>query len=319
MAFDPNQQGIPTPNINPEPQPAPTSPASVGEQQVRTMRADLGAPVPPAGGGLPSFDAEEPAFTPETTNQIPSVDQIVSEGGTKKPFWIIGAVAGFLVLAAVGYFVVAPMFNKTTTPETPAVVTPTPPGTQPLVINPPVNPPEAGKPVAVHKTQFINPPVATVTEKLVGMTQADIKGAMVRIGQTASQGLTEIVFTDTSGTPVSLGAIMSALGVATTDFTADATVFIFKDDKGIWPGYIGEGNTAGVTTLIEGNKMLASLFIVNPGTLSAFKGGTINNLPDRYAPGSTVGASLGYLVKNNKLLISTSFPGMKEALRLMGL
>ena len=90
---------IPTPNINPDP----------SEQQVRTMRADLGAPLPPVGGGLPSFDAEEPAFTPETTNQIPSVDQIVSEGGSKRPFWIIG---GVLVVFSIGWYIYGKMEKK---------------------------------------------------------------------------------------------------------------------------------------------------------------------------------------------------------------
>lgn len=287
------------------------------------MRADLGAPIPPAGGGLPSFDAEEPAFTPETTNQIPAIDQIVSEGGPKKPFWIIGAVAGFLVLAAVGYFVVAPMFNKTdtTTPVAPVVTNPVAPVT-------PI------QPVAVHKTQFINPPVATVTEKLTAFfTKELLNGVLVKYGQTAPMGITEVIVVDPNGVPLNMQTILTTLAptIDIFDIPADApadnlTIFIYKDANGVWPGYIGSDfrpettptQMATFTKKIEAGA-LKNFFIVAPGTLSPFKNGTINNIPDRYAPGTTAGASLGYLVKNNKLLISTSFTGMKEALRLMGL
>lgn len=328
MAFDPNQPGVPVPNINPQPPTSPT-PTGIEEQQIRTMRADLGAPAPT---GLPSFDTEEPAFTPETTvptPQIPSVDQIVAQGGGKSHLWMILGGVGFVVLALVGYFVVAPMFSSETPApvETPVTVTPTPTPASPAPVQPAV----------IHKTEFINMPTATVSQIIAvaadgSINPVQLKGAMVTQGQAGKMGLTEIVFTDSTGAPIPLGKILTALGgdvqaaiTLNTAFTNDGTVFIYKDATGVWPGYIGEmasaepANLATLTGWIESSKTLANFFIVNPGTIAPFKNGIVNNLNDRYAPGTTAGASFGYLITKNKLLISTSFAGMKEALRLMGL
>ena len=342
MALDPIQQGIPTPNINTQPTPTP-DPA---EQQIRTMRGDLGSTTT-----LPTFDADEPVFTPETTSQIPaqmtpqisaqtstptpvqdqsvpSVDQLVGEGHKKMPLAFIGGAAGFVILAAVGYFVIYPMFSGNATApvdETPAA----PSGGEPR--------PETGRetptqPVVlgrVHKTQFINPPIATVSEALAAITQAEIKGVLVRVGQTAKPGATEIVFTNSQGVPLSAADLLKVLTPdlesADTDLLeADITVFIFKDGSGVWPGYIAEFKAESApevpvfTSDLEAIN-LKNFFVVDPGKLAPFKSGTVGNIPDRYSAGTTAGASLGYLVTKNKLLISTSFAGMKEALRLMGL
>lgn len=303
MAFDQDNQGIPTPNINPQPT----------EQDVRTMRADLGTPV-----GLPTFDAEEPAFTPETTNQIPSVDQLVAQGGgSKKPLWLIGGVAGFIVLGLVGYFFVAPMFNKA-----PSTDTATPTGGKPTVT--PITP---IKPVAVHKTQFINPPVATVTAVIQLTGPNDIKGVLASQGQMAKPGITEIIFLDRDGAPIESSKFLALFlnTVPEKELTEimdkDLTAFIYKDNMGVWPGYVlqmKQSPTSSTDESIEGSA-IKNFFVVDPGTLAPFKNGIVNNLPDRYSPGTTPGASFGYVGTKNKLLISTSYAGMKEALRLMGL
>jgi hypothetical protein len=355
MAFDPNNAGIPTPNINPQPtmggqvSPEPT------EQQIRTMRGDLGA-----SNGLPVFDADEPVFTPETSNQmpeqissptpartpaqaptqnfaeIPTVDQLVADGQKGAPWMMIGGVAGFIVLALVGYFFVYPMLtdNKPASPATPA--TPIVPVT-PIA---PAKPVEPIKPVVIHKTQFMVAPTATVNQTVNPLAngivkQAEIKGGFVSQGQTAKQGITEIIFADSKGTSITFDAIISSLmgsdfssdtfKMFSNIFENDGTFFIYKDEKGIWPGYIAEiKGTADASSVAEFSKWmekayLEDLFVVDPGTLAPFKNGTIGKLTDRYSAGSTAGASLGYLTTKNKLLISTSFAGMKEAIRLIGL
>ena len=66
--------------------------------------------------------------------------------------------------------------------------------------------------------------------------------------------------------------------------------------------------------------MIDDFFIVDPGEFEeGFRDGTVLGLDDRYNPGSTAGASLGYLQTDDTVLISTSFEGMKAAMALAGL
>lgn len=340
MAFDPirpdSQPNQPTPaqsqSTPPQPVTAPTpsgigaptsQAANVGEQAVRTMRADLGAP---GTLGAPAFDSEEPAFTPETTNatQVHSVDQIINEGKQGHTWWLVGGIGGFVVLALVGYFVVYPLLQKTDVASEPPVVNPTPTPTP----TPPVT--------ATHTSLFINAPAGTTTHTVTvasngALNPAEIKGAFVSAASTARSGVTEIVFLGVKGEHVSFGNVLLALApeLATNNpstlLKSDGTIFIYKDTTGAWPGYVSEFapgvSSDAMTSLSQKLEKikLSNFFIVDPGTLSAFKSGTINGVADRYAPGTTAGASFGYLTTKNRLLISTSYSGMKEALRLMGL
>ena len=310
----------------------PTAPAqNPNEQDIRTMRADLGTTTP--APNLPTFDGEEPAFTPETTtpgSQDSTVDQMLAAQKSNTLIWLVGGIIGFVVLAAVGYFVVYPLFNKASSPA------PTPVVEQPVIAQPatPTSPAPVQPAAAKHLSQFINPPIATVNAQLPaalpGSTQLmeAMRGALVQQGQAALSGLTEVIVTTPTG-PLSAQEFLYATAPSIDGYAdsleTDFTAFIYKDTAGIWPGYVmqfkaGSAQSVIVTTAAILEKLaLKNFFVVDPGVLAPFKGGTVNGIWDRYAVGKTAGASFGYLVKNNKLLISTSFAGMKEALRLMGL
>lgn len=340
MAFDPNQQAPLQPAPNPQ---------SLTEDQIRAMRGDLAAtPAPaqapaaaapmtpaapmaakPAEPSLsipakPVFDADEPAFSPNTASQLPSsVDDLVAQHGSKKKLWLIlGSVIGVLVLAAVGYFIVYPLVAGApepapTTPPPPAAVTPAPPA------------------APQHVSAFVNDPAARVSQTVVApLTKAAVTELLNTTAATAAAGTTEVVMTS-DGAPVAFGAFLPTVAPSLAEtpktselFANDFTAFIFKNAAGVWPGYVADlqpgFNPESLKTWFTNleKASLAEFFMVSPGALQPFKAGMVNNkYENRYAAGKTAGASFGYLIlpEQNKVVISTSFDGLKEALRLMGL
>jgi hypothetical protein len=327
MAFDPNQAfgAAPAPK---EPQEQPLT-----EQQIRTMRGDLGASAPqqiPTIPEKPLFDADEPAFSPNTSNQLGSVDALIAaEGGKRKMFWALGIAGGVIVLGLVGYFVVYPLLSgvsgQTATTEN-----------TPVAPIEPIKPIEPIEPVApVYAGPFINDPAARVSVSTTGaLSRGNITAALAAQGQVAKDGITEITLRNETGS-VTLPSLLAAIIPTFTEqkntstlFDDAVTTFIFKDTSGVWPGYVAtlkpsftaEGLRAWFTALEKAP--VAEFFLVSPGTLSPFKEGMVNGkYPDRYAPGKTAGSSFSYLMlpTQNKVVISTSFEGLKEAIRLMGL
>ncbi len=299
----------------------------LSEEQVRAMRGDLAIP------DKPVFDADEPSFSPNTTNQLSSpssVDELIAHegGGKKKLFWILGGVGAVIILGLIGYFVVYGLATSEPTVATPQVpAQPTTPIAQPAL---PVLPATPAK-----TTAFINDADNLATAPLQSpLNHNDIIKTLSTQGTSAAAGTTELVLT-TNGNPIPFSAFFAALATGFTAnekssvlFTDDFTAFIYKDASGIWPGYVAslkptfipEDLRAWFTALEK--TPASNFFLTLPGKMAAFKDGVVGGkYADRYATGSLPGVSLGYLMlpQQNKVLISTSFNGMKEALRLMGL
>ena len=113
-----------------------------------------------------------------------------------------------------------------------------------------------------------------------------------------------------------------------TAFDRDMTAFVYKDANGSRPGYIFKLNdSANPATVsadiksIESSDNLPNLFLTSPGAaIGVFKDGiTIGDAKARYINYSTIGASFNYARFNNYLVVSTSFNGLKEAMKLLGL
>jgi hypothetical protein len=143
------------------------------------------------------------------------------------------------------------------------------------------------------------------------------------------------VLTDEAQAPAVFSKFMSTVAPsaapsATTAqlFADDFTAFVYKDEKGVWPGYVASlkpGFSADTIrdwfSAIE-KGTVSEFFISDPGKMGAFANGKVNGkYDDRYSSGTAAGASFGYLMfpQQGKVIISTSFTGIKEALRLMGL
>lgn len=346
MAFlDPNQppvpgntppapgMGTPTP-----PTPSAASDAMLTEQQIRTMRSDLSGGAAPAATepalnippttGTPTFDADEPAFTPNGSTNA-SVDQMITAGTGKKKLWLmLGSVVGLLALGAVGYLYVYPML--TAPAEAPTTV---PPGGSVPVGG--VTPPsQTAELPAGYASVFINPAIATIKTVITdAITGSAVQASFVRNSQNPQVGVTEIIFVNQNNTLTPFASLIAAVlptidQKTTTDlFEGGATTFVYKDEMGSWPGYIAKLKPTFTQPALNAwlsafEKLdLKGMFIVSPGTLSAWKSGTVGKYADRYAPATTPGASASYLLipEKSMVVISTSFDGLKEALRLMGL
>jgi len=266
------------------------------------------------------FDANEPAFTPAggvANAGAPAIDY--TAGGSKKKItlWIVVGIIAAVVLV-LGYLFIWPLFQKE---EVPIV---TPPVTEtPVVTETPIE-------TEPYTSLFSLPAPVQVTRSLGGVANVEsVRAALVAEAEQSIDGISEVVLMD--GETILRGEgllaffapdLASAVGPS---LEKDSTLFFYKDENGVWPGHIfklsGTLDEAGLTqlsALIEAAPVSA-FFLVDPGTPAAFQDGVVMEMPDRYVAFETPGASFGYLISNNRLLVSTSFMGMQEALRLLDL
>lgn len=308
-------------------------PPPTPEVAVRTMQSDnqsleQGQITPqPQVVSPTNFDASQ-SFAPETNNQL---DGQVEPAQKKSHLilWVVIGIVGLVGLGLIGYFVIYPLISGGD-----AVVAPIEePIAQPTLPEAPAAPVAETSDLLTHTSAFVVAPAATVTVQIPEVTTAAIKAALVAQGDSLSnQALGEVVFSDAENAQLAFTDVLSALlpefldaNQANTWLADDFTGFVYKEGTGVWPGYIvnlkeGINNDTFAQWLasLEATN-LSGLFVSDPGTLAAFKNGEVSGISDRYAAGQN-GASLGYaIVGGNKLLISTSFNGMKEAIRLLGL
>lgn len=307
--------------VNQEPAPAPSE-GTPSPAEPRTMSSDVNSAPTFAPQGME--DKAEPVFSPNTTNQPSSGGMLEPEihtgGGSHALWWMGGIIVGIIILALIGYFVVYPMLGGGSS-ETPTET----PIDQNTVQNPPA---------VQHQSVFSGEPSNTV-EVAVGdqVDDAVLAALLLREGgQAAADSVTEVVFVKSNSTGMAFSEFMSVLAPSSNDATVlselfedDFTLFLYRDNMGlIWPGYVGTLKANGDPNKLDSwfkaleTGQLKELFLVDPGTFSPFRTGEAMGIPDRYAAGTTAGASFGYLANENKILISTSFNGMKEAIRLMG-
>jgi hypothetical protein len=316
--------------------------------------------IPQSGqpSGKPIFDADEPVFTPNTvtniapqartmvspqqqmmnqapapqattapTAQMPTIDSLIAKSQSKKRsmmFVFVGA--GLLVLAVAGYFL-APMLLKT---KTPVVVENAESPVRPIEPTQPATPQE---PETAFFSLFSVKPESRATAVIDGALTMEVLNKTL-LDNTQKEGLTEIKIMTKAGASIAFSDAINVLAPSLAEktasiFTPGMSIFTFSDKTGIWPGYVAKLKADSTPELIkdwfteiEKTTAKANFFIVKPGTLSAFKNGLINNvIPDRYAPGTTAGASFSYLIIPDQkiVVVSTSFAGIKEAVRLLGL
>lgn len=279
--------------------------------------SDLGTVAPEMKNtGEAVFDASEPAFKPDTNMSGGSFEP-VGESKHHTVLWIVVAIIVVAVLV-LGYLFIYPLFKKS--PE-PVVETTEPPTTE-------VEVPNVETPV--YSSLFITTPSARVTPSIASpITKESLWSALVNEAGNAGMGVTEIVVSD--GVNTEVGSMIFGLLAEQTDttitswLTGPVTTFIYKDTEGAWPGYVfrvsevmSAENLTTLFSAIEASP-IANFFVVDPGAMNEFNDGEVFGVADRYATFETPGASFGYLVEGDTLLISTSFAGMKEAMRLLNL
>ncbi|MDD5710995.1 MAG: hypothetical protein PHV43_02770 [Candidatus Colwellbacteria bacterium] len=253
--------------------------------------------------------------------------------GNKKALLIgLGIIVFLGAAAVVANFFVLPFFLNDTeniVGENAQVVTPE------EEVVPDVSP---TIPVFVHAS-FLSGPADAQMEVVVNeMSLVSIRGNLTSAAAgalVAGNTLTEFnIVTGDMGQPATseefFGAMLPDLILA-TPLEDDFTGFLYSDGTKVWSGYIfAVDQTAEDKDLIkqilgedlEASGALGNLFLNDPGAPSAAafsNGSVLGELAGvRYLPYTADGASLNYGWKGDRLVISTSYAGLKAVANLVG-
>lgn len=269
---------------------------------------------------------EEAIFSPATLPQAAeTVSAVGSKKWTKPALFAGGGVVALVGLGLVGYYIISPLIFPAPPPEAPVTV-----------VTPPTTPPTTTTPEVVfepHQSFFV---IAAEKTETLGVTPTDtalsLRAALDGMGKdtVATGTMKEALVSNGSGSPESFARVITLLlpeldqGTLTSLFRGDFTLALYFDARGAWPVYVAqlkpEVNLLDAQTALagfEGSPNLANLYPTDPGVKSAegWKDGSVNGKPTRYLPFSAPGASLNYGWLDNFLVISTSYDGMKDALR----
>jgi hypothetical protein len=305
----------PTSTIAPKPiTPPPVKPPEIS---LRTLKSDLESK---------SLFQKEPL---KPTAPSPGLTKIEAKPSKIKPALIIGGVVIFgIVLALVGYFVIFPYFFPTETPTPTALPTPSASQlpTTPVDISPTV-PTSA---FLTHQSLLKTAADIQASVNISSLNFASIKQSLTNEASNRPAGtnvLKEILLSGTAG-QLNFSDVFPLLipefskFELTNIFEEDFTTLLYYDANGAWPAWIAKVKSGGsvndAKTLIsrlETSTGLVNLYLTNPGTPSAgFKTGQVSAIQTRYLIYSQKDASLNYAWVGDKLVISTSFNGLKNIL-----
>jgi len=269
----------------------------------------------------PEDFSQEPVFEPTSSGEKP--EEVPHTSGERKIYITLG-IAGFVVLAGlVIYFFVWPLIfpTETTTSTNGGPVDETPTGTT------------TSEPI-IHQSLFVTPAASVVPTNLNNLNMIEVNSGFnsAAIGMPL-QAVSEVNLTVNNLTPDSsdlLATLFPQLNkiFLVDNFERDSTVYVYKDSNGSWPGYIFRlksqippADVIAAMEAVELSNTLGDLFLTPVGEQDAagFKDGlqTGGNTA-RYLSYGTPGASLNYGWFNNYFVVSTSFNGFKEALKLLG-
>ncbi len=264
-----------------------------------------------------SADKELSAIAADTeTIAAPSVQK-------KKIIGLIGGlIAVAVIFAVLGYKFVFPFFmsNQTETPTTQtnnAPVTETTPvvtTTQEETAQAPIHQSQLSLPDGVYPVQLSLVDALSINAAINQQSDNVVTGT-----------LSEVTLSDTKGQIAASKFLHLFIPEMSNDllafFEEDFTATIYKDANGVWPAYVfklktdpaASGAQNFINNTIETSANLQSFFLSNPGTVAqGFKSGNISGNATRYLPYPNAGASLNLAWIQNRLIISTSFNGLKK-------
>ncbi len=315
------------------------------------LTSDLQRPAtPPPMPKMPQSSLGEPR--PAAPAGIAPKIEMESAGGSNwKKMILWGGILVVIVAAGVGgYLFVYPALFPQVPPAPPApVVTPlqTPAPAPELPAVTPATTTEAASttplgmatttptpaPAPAHislLTSVANTVPLTVSPLDLGSLKTALQIESQKLG--AIDTLTEVTLQDSNSQILAADAIMPLVlpdltaSTVTKLFNSDMTTALYKDANGVWPVYILQLNPTSsqveaqpTMTALESSPNLANLFVAAPGTKTAttFKSGTVNGTATRYMPYTATGASLNIAWSGTKLVISTSFNGIKKTLGVL--
>lgn len=330
-------------------------PSSSVEVTIRTLDSDIDL-MGKGGGTMPTPErvsieltntdvslrapqAETPAFVPPTYVPPPSAPlatrtsteapgaafqktQIVAPKQSSLLLYLIGGVVGAAILFAIGFFVY-PLFVPESVPVEPR----TPPAARSTTT--PVTLPQPDGTTRSHKSFFTKP--AELVAWNMDSATGTASQALALFLKNAAQGVSflEVAPQRNNGSFISwidfAPRIQSILaqGFFQENFETDFTMFVYRDAKKSYPGYILKLSPGKLPILLqkEAQKIestpsaFADLFLDPPGAPSGtFKDGQIGGQPTRTVSFTPSGAKFIYgWFGSGYFIMSTSEEGLKQA------
>lgn len=302
------------------------------------LAKDLSRPAVPPPPPMPripqtDFATQRPAAPAAPSAPAPKIEMEPSGSNWKKMLLWGGALLLIIGAGVAGYMYVYPLLfpQLPPAPPAPAITTPTP---EPVIPEPAapeaVVPPVEVPPQPKLHTSLLSSVTGTSPLVLVNADLVSLKLALQAEAQktVAPDSLIETTLSDAGGQLAASAVLPLMIPSLTADnmknlFEDDFTTALYYDANGVWPVYILKISAESslveaqpVITSLEASPTLSNLFLSAPGTPSAtgFKSGKINTLDTRYLTFSKTGASLNIAWSGNKLLLSTSYNGLKKAL-----
>lgn len=303
---------------------------------------DVGTPppTPPSNGG-------------DTQHGFAKGPEMPKKKG-RGPFVAIIVFIVIVGLAAIGYFFVYPLFAKpavnqpvttpneqtpptneqtlTNVPEIPAATSTAPTSTEPVATS--TTPNDAASStvstIEVHASFFKTPADLVFDTKLTAFGVEDLTKPL-SFSPTSVPLLREIVWKTENNKPLSFGQVASTFlptfftSSVTESFQPDLTMFSYTDDSGTWLGFVAklkdgvqQGPVQDSMSGMQHDPDLAKLFLEDPGSMGAWKDGSILNHPASEVSFSKSGATLSYAWFDRYLLVSTNLAAAKEAATRLG-
>ncbi len=320
----------------------PTAP----NMDVRTMGSDMQsintenpapkpyAPPVSAPDNIPVAPPTPVNPSPDQSFQIPSMDAATPSPEMtpkKSSKGIFTAIIVFIVvvgLAALGYFVIYPIFFAN--PATPPVATnPTPepaPTPAPVPTPEPIPAPTPAPTPAPHISLFTTPADGQIEATAV-TTGAALSGLTITA---TSPSLSELIYKDQTGNLTKFADVLKTItgldissnnGLKTAFNDQTAMGLVYADVDGRWLGVTAKlADTADVATVsaafkevFEAIPSYAGLFSSDPGTSQTWKDGQVTGVTgNRYLLFSKSGFAVDYGWVGSKLVVMTSYNGFKE-------
>lgn len=334
---------------------SPLAKPTVPNMDVRTMDSDLRsvntgnsapkpyAPQAVAPDNIPVAPISTPApFTPDQsfqapqadTNAIPSGEPTPKKGG-KTIFTVIIAAIVVIGLAALGYFVIYPIFFAAPAETVPALVenpnpipTPTPEPT-PIPENIPTPPATVTAPAHISLFTIQSDSQFETSVITTGATLANVV-----LSTTAAPAISEVTYKDSNGNLMKFSDIFKTatgldistnqtLGAAFNDLTATGLIYTDSNNSR-WLGFTAQlasgADVASVSAafkqILESTTDYSGLFASAPGTAQTWRDGQVAGATGvRYLLFSDSGFAIDYGWVGNKLVVVTSYNGFKETVR----
>jgi hypothetical protein len=294
------------------------------------MRSDL-ASMAASGGGAPKFQSV--AVSGLSIEKEYKNEAAAAVAATRKnflPMLIVGVVA-IIAIGGVGYFAYALLFSgsssktPTSTPTSNTLPSPTAPvTTQTQTSNTPPPNTELSSP---HSSLFTKPADQIVVVDLLStgyqQTMLSALGAA-----SAASTMIEINPKAPDGSNLSLNGLLLDAGASLfnsqtlADLAPDATLFVYRDKSGLWPGYViapaaGESSSSLASSIQQqieaSSNSIGKLFLNTVGAPSSggFIGNTLAGVTVRTLSfaGSYVPVVFVYGWVGNDLVLSTSQNG----------